>query len=64
MKTKTNIRKDAAVNKRQPPDFHEQVANLAYVLWRERGCPDGSPDTDWFRAEEQLQHVNRATSRR
>jgi hypothetical protein len=37
-------------------DFHEQVAKLAYVLWQERGCPDGSPEDDWYRAEEQLQN--------
>ena len=26
----------------------------AYYLWQERGCPFGSPEVDWFRAEEQL----------
>jgi hypothetical protein len=26
------------------PQFdHEQVAALAYRLWHERGCPEGSP---------------------
>lgn len=59
MKTKTRIREDDAVDQREAPDFHEQVANLAYALWQERGCPDGSPQEDWFRAEEQLQHVKR-----
>jgi hypothetical protein len=29
---------------------------LAYEFWRARGCPDGSPDEDWFLAEEQLRH--------
>ena len=38
------------------PDFlgedrHEFVAKLAYQLWEERGCPFGSPEVDWFRAE-------------
>jgi len=28
-----------------------EVAGLAYTLWQERGCPDGSPEVDWFRAE-------------
>lgn len=32
----------------------EQIAALANALWRERGCPDGSPDDDWFAAEEQI----------
>jgi len=43
-------------------DLHvpdEQVATLAYRLWQERGCPDGSPDIDWFRAEREL-HQARA----
>ena len=36
-------------------DFHEQVARLAYVLWQERGRPEGSPEVDWYQAEEQVQ---------
>jgi len=36
-------------------DFHEQVATLAYRLWQERGCPEGSPEVDWVQAEQQLQ---------
>lgn len=32
----------------------EQIANLAYALWQERGCPDGSPDDDWYDAENRL----------
>ena len=32
----------------------EDIACLAYQLWQERGCPNGSPDEDWYRAEEQL----------
>jgi hypothetical protein len=30
---------------------HEQIAALAYALWQERGCPEGSPEVDWFKAE-------------
>jgi hypothetical protein len=30
------------------------VALLAYQLWSDRGCPVGSPEEDWFRAEEEL----------
>jgi hypothetical protein len=29
----------------------EAVARLAYFYWVERGCPNDSPDEDWFRAE-------------
>ena len=34
----------------------ERIAALAYELWRQRGCPDGSPDQDWFHAEEVLKN--------
>jgi hypothetical protein len=41
------------------PDFlgedrHEFVAKLAYKLWEERGRPFGSPDVDWFAAEQAM----------
>ena len=39
------------------PDFtprHEEIARLAYVYWHNRGCPKGSPDEDWLRAEAEL----------
>jgi Protein of unknown function (DUF2934) len=29
-----------------------QVERLAYWLWQQRGMPLGSPDEDWFLAEE------------
>jgi len=34
--------------------IHEQIASLAYALWQERGCPEGSPQVDWLRAEQEL----------
>ena len=47
---------------KQPPlelstDFlgesrHEFVAKLAYKLWEQRGRPFGSPEVDWFAAEQ------------
>lgn len=33
---------------------HEEIARLAYALWQDRGCPEGSPDEDWSQAETQL----------
>lgn len=38
------------------PDFayedrYEFVERLAYKLWAQRGRPLGSPDVDWFAAE-------------
>jgi hypothetical protein len=35
-------------------DASRQIAALAYQLWVERGCPEGSAGEDWFRAEERL----------
>jgi hypothetical protein len=32
----------------------EQIAALAYALWQERGCPEGTPDEDWLRAEREI----------
>jgi hypothetical protein len=31
-----------------------QIASLAYALWEQRGCPEGSPEADRLRAEEEL----------
>ena len=33
---------------------HEDIAQLAYSYWEARGCPHGSPEEDWFRAEMEL----------
>jgi hypothetical protein len=33
---------------------HEEIKKLAYLLWEERGKPLGSPDDDWFRAEQEF----------
>jgi Protein of unknown function (DUF2934) len=33
---------------------HEEIATLAYALWEGRGCPEGSPEVDWFEAEQEL----------
>jgi Protein of unknown function (DUF2934) len=33
----------------------QAIANLAYELWQQRGCPVGSPEEDWDRAEQLLQ---------
>lgn len=33
---------------------HEDISKLAYSLWQARGCPEGSPEEDWFNAESAL----------
>jgi Protein of unknown function (DUF2934) len=30
---------------------HDEIAAYAYRFWLERGCPSGSPEVDWRRAE-------------
>ena len=35
------------------PDIDE-IKRLAHALWMERGCPHGSADQDWYRAEQEL----------
>jgi hypothetical protein len=33
---------------------YDEIAPLAYEYWHQRGCPDGSPEIDWLRAEQEL----------
>lgn len=33
---------------------HDEVEFRAFELWQERGAPFGTPEIDWFRAEEEL----------
>lgn len=35
-------------------DQRQKIERLAYRLWMERGCPIGSDQEDWFRAENML----------
>ena len=30
---------------------HHEIATMAYAIWQSRGCPEGSPEEDWSRAE-------------
>jgi Protein of unknown function (DUF2934) len=43
------------------PFGHDDIAALAHELWKARGCPEGSPEQDWFHAAEELR--SRAHSR-
>jgi hypothetical protein len=35
---------------------HEQIAERAKAIWRDKGCPAGQDDANWREAEEQLKH--------
>ncbi len=37
------------------PAREDRIPTLARALWEARGCPEGSPEDDWFRAERALQ---------
>lgn len=59
--------KTESLDKSAPADVSEpmnqqEIAELAYELWQAGGCPDGSPEVDWFRAEQELQSRGIKTS--
>ena len=45
------------------PADDEEIAWLAYASWQARGCPDGSPEEAWFRAEEELKGRGNAAAK-
>ena len=34
--------------------MQEEIAKLAYALWEQRGCTQGSPEFDWLEAERKI----------
>ncbi len=54
--TETALPEKAGIDERPTGDVdseaqRSQLQALAYQLWLDRGCPDGSPEEDWFHAE-------------
>jgi hypothetical protein len=39
---------------RYDPMEDKMIAQRAYECWNERGCPNGSPEEDWYRAEREV----------
>lgn len=37
-----------------PGENQAEIEALAHELWRQRECPIGTPEEDWFRAVERL----------
>ena len=37
-----------------PTPAEDEIATLARAVWEARGCPNGLPEEDWFRAERAL----------
>lgn len=50
----TKVAPHAPKEEPTPMDLHQKTQMLAYQLWIERGCPIGSDQADWFRAEEMI----------
>jgi hypothetical protein len=44
------------------PD-QKEIEALAYQLWIQRGRPNGSPNVDWLRAEEELRKAHQSVAR-
>lgn len=44
-------------------DRHEELEELAYHYWLERGSPIGTPEEDWYRAEKELERREELASR-
>ncbi len=42
----------------------EQIERLAHALWEARGCPVGSPEEDWFRAEAEVRRKSETVAGR
>jgi len=42
---------------------HNDIANLAYALWEDRGGGDGRAEEDWLEAERMLLPQNKPTSK-
>ena len=47
---------DARVDLSEPAGTptHSEISERAYCCWHQRGCPEGSPEEDWHRAEREL----------
>lgn len=43
-----------SAGKSKQPVTHEQISQLAYQYWLERGRPDGFHHEDWLKAEKAL----------
>jgi hypothetical protein len=51
-RTTANTTRD---NQLEDQDRQRQtIEKLAYALWKDRGCPEGTAETDWLEAEQKL----------
>ena len=45
-----------------PTPTHEQIAERAEAIWRQRGCVPGKDEQNWYEAEAQLRRELTASS--
>jgi|SRR5579872_4035805 len=57
------LKKTSPVGEISDPENRARIAALAYEFWQARGCPLGTPDEDWFRAEREISGLNDLESR-
>jgi hypothetical protein len=56
----------AAADGNGNPDLfreREETARIAYLFWEARGYQGGSPEEDWFRAEQELRRKLKTEAR-
>jgi Protein of unknown function (DUF2934) len=46
--------KDGSTQQPEIGPDRASIHALAYENWLARGCPEGSPEVDWLRAEQEL----------
>jgi DUF2934 family protein len=49
--------------KSTPPVDHQTIEAMAYQIWLQRGCPIGSDQEDWYRAEAALKEKGQSSQR-
>ena len=52
--TKPALAAEVKTNSIEVIPAYEEIAPLAHSLWQARGCPEGTPEEDWFNAERAL----------
>ncbi len=51
-----SVQRDTETQRKMQSQWQQDIANLAYSLWQQRGCPQGSSEQDWIEAERKLQN--------
>jgi hypothetical protein len=61
--SRQSTRKINMVNRSEALVDPETVEAMAYQFWLHRGCPTGSDQEDWYRAEAELKDKNQTNPR-